>query len=148
MTEFIAAHYLAFKALHIIAFTSWMAGLFYLPRLFVYHCQVAPLSEASEKFKVMEYKLLKYIMNPALIATWVLGLMMLMTYPDYMSEGWMHVKLLCLLLLSGFQGFLGKTRKNFAADQNTRTEKFYRYANEFPTILLIIIVFMVVVKPF
>lgn len=148
MIDFLTTHYLTLKALHIIAFTAWMAGLFYLPRLFVYHCQVAPLSEASEKFKVMELKLLRIIMNPAMILTWILGMAMLMVFPDYLSQGWMHVKFTAVILLSGFHGFLSKTRKNFAADKNQRSEKFFRIINEIPTFLLIIIVFMVILKPF
>lgn len=148
MQDFILDHYLIFKSLHIIAFTAWMAGLFYLPRLFVYHCQVAPLSEASEKFKIMEYKLLKIIMNPAMLITWFLGFCMLMANPDLMAGGSFHVKLTFVFILSGFQGFLGKTRKTFAADQNQRPEKFYRIINEIPTLCLFVIVFMVVLKPF
>ncbi len=148
MQNFLLEYYLVIKSLHIIAFTAWMAGLFYLPRLFVYHTQVAPLSEASEKFKIMEHKLLKIIMNPAMIITWILGLMMLYVMPEYFSQGWMHVKFLCVILLSGFQGFLSVTRKKFALDKNQRSERFYRIINEIPTIFLILIVFMVILKPF
>ncbi len=148
LQNFLIDYYLIFKALHVISFVAWMAGLFYLPRLFVYHCQVAPLSEASEKFKTMEVKLLRVIMNPAMIATWTFGLAMVYGYPEYLSQGWMHIKLTCVFILSGFHGYLAKTRKDFAADKNQKTEKFFRIINEVPTVFLIIIVFMVVLMPF
>ena len=148
MQEFILTHYLVVKSLHIIAFTAWMAGMFYLPRLFVYHCQVAPLSEASEKFKVMERKLLRIIINPAMMVTWILGGLMLYAMPDYLSQGWFHVKFLLVFILSGFHGFLARWRKDFMRDQNKHSERFYRWMNEIPTVLLVGIVFMVVLKPF
>lgn len=122
--------------------------MLYLPRLYVYHADNQSNKKLSETFKVMERKLLRYIMNPAMIATWIFGIAMLSAAPDLLSQPWMHTKLLCVVLLSAMHGFLSKTRKNFANDTNTRSAKFYRYANEIPTILMIIIVVMVVVKPF
>jgi putative membrane protein len=136
------------KAFHIIAMVAWMAGLFYLPRLYVYHADAAPGSEASETFKVMEARLLRVIMNPAMIATWVLGLTLMFGFIDWRSAGWLHAKLLFVVLMSGFHGALSKWRKDFAADANSRSARFYRVANEVPTLLLIIIVILAVAKPF
>lgn len=140
--------YLWIQALHVLAVITWMAGLLYLPRLYVYHCGVAPGSEASETFKVMERKLLRYIMNPSLIATWVFGLALIALNPAWLQDGWLHVKLLSVVLMSGAHGFMAKWRKDFEADRNTRSHTFYRVANEVPTVLLILVVIMVVVKPF
>lgn len=148
MQDFILTHYLVFKSFHIIAFTAWMAGMFYLPRLFVYHTQVKSGSEASEKFKVMEVKLLRVIINPAMMVTWILGGLMLYAMPDYLSQPWFHVKFLLVFILSGFHGFLSRWRKGFLRDQNTHSERFYRLMNEVPTLLFIGIVFMVILKPF
>ncbi|GAB0112987.1 protoporphyrinogen oxidase HemJ [Acidisoma sp. C75] len=136
-------------ALHIISLIAWMAGMFYLPRLYVYHCQVAPGSTESERFKIMERRLFKQIINPAMIATWVFGILLVLTPGVVLwSQGWWYVKLLSVLLLSGFHGALSKWRKDFLNDRNRRPERFYRFANEVPTVLMIIIVIMVVVKPF
>jgi len=137
------------KALHIIAVISWMAGLLYLPRLFVYHCDVPRGSPESERFKVMERRLLKQIMTPAMIATWVLGLLLVAT-PGVIdwAAGWWHVKLLLVILMSGFQGGLSRWRRDFMEDRNTRSQRFYRIANEIPTVLMVVIVIMVIVKPF
>lgn len=140
--------YLWIQALHVLAVITWMAGLLYLPRLYVYHCGVTPGSEASETFKVMERKLLRYIMNPSLIAVWVFGLALIALNPGWLQDGWLHVKLLAVVLMSGAHGIMAKWRKDFEADRNTRSHKFYRIANEVPTVLLIIVVIMVVVKPF
>jgi putative membrane protein len=140
--------YLYIKAFHIMAMVAWMAAMFYLPRLYVYHAGVAPGSEASETFKVMERRLLKAIMTPAMIATWVLGLTLMFGFIDWRASGWLHAKLLFVILLSGFHGALSKWRKDFAADANSRSPRFYRIANEVPTLLLIIIVVLAVVKPF
>lgn len=144
MTSF----YLWIQALHVLAVITWMAGLLYLPRLYVYHCGVAPGSEASETFKVMERKLLRYIMNPSLIAVWVFGLALIALNPAWLQDGWLHVKLTAVVLMSAAHGFMAKWRKDFEADRNTRGHKFYRVANEVPTLLLILVVIMVVVKPF
>lgn len=132
-------------ALHIISFTAWMAGLFYLPRLYVYHCQVAPGSAESARFKIMEYRLLKQITTPAMIATWTFGILLVLTpgAVDW-SAAWWWTKLTCVLLMSGFHGACSKWRRNFASDSNTKPEKFYRFANEVPTILFVIIVLSVV----
>ncbi len=137
------------KALHVISMVAWMAGMFYLPRLYVYHCDLVPGSAESERFKVMEYRLLRQIINPAMNATWLFGTMLVLT-PGVIdwSSGWWHVKLLCVLLMSGFHGALSKWRRQFLDDRNTRSHKFYRIANEVPTLLLMVIVVMVIVRPF
>ncbi|MGY3610061.1 MULTISPECIES: protoporphyrinogen oxidase HemJ [unclassified Bradyrhizobium] len=135
------------KALHIIAVISWMAGMLYLPRLFVYHCEAEKGSKQSETFKVMERRLLRAIINPAMIVTWLAGLYLAWT-GHWFSSGWLHGKLLLVLVLSGVHGFFARWMKDFAADRNTRTQKFYRIINEVPTVLMIGIVILVVVKPF
>jgi putative membrane protein len=135
------------KALHIIAVISWMAGMLYLPRLFVYHCDAEIGSKQSETFKVMERRLLKAIINPAMIATWIFGLY-LMWSAGWYTSGWFHAKLLLVLLMSGVHGFLTARVRDFALDRNTRSAKFYKIMNEVPTILMILIVILVVVKPF
>ena len=137
------------KALHVIAMVAWMAGMFYLPRLYVYHCDLTPGSAESERFKVMEYRLLKAIINPAMIATWVFGTMLVLT-PGIIdwSAGWWHVKFTAVILMSGFHGAMSKWRRQFLDDRNTRPQRFYRIANEVPTLLLIVIVIMVIVRPF
>ncbi|QFU14966.1 protoporphyrinogen oxidase HemJ [Microvirga thermotolerans] len=139
--------YLWIKALHLIAVISWMAGMLYLPRLFVYHCDAPKGSIQSETFKIMERRLLKAIINPAMIATWVLGLV-LVWQGGWWTSGWFHAKFLLVLVLSGVHGFLSKTVKVFAADANTRPARFYRMINEVPTVLMIAIVILVIVKPF
>jgi putative membrane protein len=142
--------YTTLKAFHVIAVIAWMAGLLYLPRLFVYHAGAAPGSELSETLKLMETRLLRYIMNPALIASWVIGLILLFGVApvDLRTDGWLHAKLLLVLVMSGFHGMLAKWRKDFAADKNTREARFYRIANEVPTVLMIGIVILAVTKPF
>jgi protoporphyrinogen IX oxidase len=135
------------KALHIIAVISWMAGMLYLPRLFVYHCDAEIGSKQSETFKVMERRLLKAIINPAMIATWVLGLYLAWS-AGWFTSGWFHAKLLLVLLMSGVHGFLSARVRDFALDRNTRSAKFYKIINEVPTVLMILIVILVVVKPF
>ena len=134
------------KAVHIMAVIAWMAGLFYLPRLYVYHTRAKAGSETSETFKVMEEKLLRIIMNPAMIVTWIAGGLLVYLQNQYM-DGWFHVKLLLVVAMSAFHGALSKWRKDFAADANTRSERFYRLANEVPTLLMVLIVILVVVKP-
>ncbi len=140
--------YLIIKALHIIAMVAWMAGMFYLPRLYVYHAETQPGSETSETFKVMEHRLLRIIINPAMIATWVLGLVLMFGFIDWRSAGWLHAKLALVILLTIFHILLARWRKDFAADRNMRSSRFYRIANEIPTLLLIFIVFLAVLKPF
>jgi len=134
-----------FLAFHIISFTAWMAGMFYLPRLYVYHCQTTPGSAESERFKVMEVKLLRMIVNPAMIATFVFGTLLILT-PGAVDwhAAWWWTKLVCVSLMTGFHGALSRWRKDFLNDRNTRSEKFYRIANEIPTVLFIIIVLVVV----
>lgn len=149
MQDFIATYYLWVQALHLIALISWMAGIFYLPRLFVYHAEAEKGSELSETLKIMERKLLKIIMNPAIIATWIFGLLLLHSNIGLMTgQGWMHAKLLLVVLMSGFHGYLAYTRKVFLRDENKKTHKFYRKINEVPTLLMIAIVILAVVKPF
>lgn len=136
-------------ALHVIAVIAWMAGMLYLPRLFVYHADAARGSETSETFKIMERRLLKAITTPAMIATWLFGLTLAFHYgaADF-SHGWAWVKAGAVLALSGFHGFLVKHQKAFARDENTKTSRYFRLVNEIPTVLMIVIVIFVVVKPF
>lgn len=141
--------YLWIKAVHVMAIIAWMAGLFYLPRLFVYHTQTAPGTPESERFKVMEAKLLRIIMNPAMIASWVLGLALIALNPGLLSgQGWLHAKILLVLLMSGAHGAMAKWRKELERDERRRTEKFFRAMNEVPTVLMIGIVILVIVRPF
>jgi len=147
--ELSATAYLWIKALHVISVIAWMAGLLYLPRLFVYHSKTAVGSEASETFKVMERRLLRAIMNPAMIASFVFGGLLLLDFgSDAWSMGWLHLKLLSLIGLVGMHMAMAGWRRAFAEDRNTRSERFFRVTNEVPTLLMIIIVIMAVVKPF
>jgi protoporphyrinogen IX oxidase len=139
--------YLWLKALHIIAVIAWMAGMLYLPRLFVYHCDAPVGSPQSATFKVMEWRLLKLIINPAMAATWVLGLI-LVWLGGWWSDHWMQAKFALVIAMSAMHGFFVRWVKDFAADRNTRSQKFYRIINEVPTVLLILIVILVVLKPF
>ena len=139
--------YLWMKALHIIAVIAWMAGMLYLPRLFVYHCQAPAGSPQSETFKVMERRLLRAIINPAMIATWALGLWLAWD-AGFFSDPWLHAKLALVVVLSAMHGYFARCVRNFAADRNTRSQRFYRIMNEGPTLLMIVIVVLVVVKPF
>jgi putative membrane protein len=134
-------------AFHIIAIIAWMAGMLYLPRLFVYHCAAEPGSQQSETFKVMELRLLNAIMTPAMVASWALGLWLAWSGGWYAS-GWFHAKILLVLLMSGLHGFFVRCVRDFGADQNRRTAKFYRIINEVPALLIIGIVILAVVKPF
>ncbi|MEM9044133.1 MAG: protoporphyrinogen oxidase HemJ [Pseudomonadota bacterium] len=150
MLDLLADAYLWVKALHIVSMVSWMAGLFYLPRLFVYHAERATVgSELSETLKVMEYKLLKVIINPAGIATWVFGVLLLMTpgIVDW-SSGWIWLKLGAVIAMTWFHHKLVTWRKDFDADRNERPGRYYRLMNEVPTVLMLVIVVMVEVKPF
>jgi protoporphyrinogen IX oxidase len=135
------------KALHIVAMIAWMAGMLYLPRLFVYHCEAKTGSSQSETFKLMERRLLKAIIDPAMIVTWLAGLYLAWS-GHWLSAGWLHAKLVLVLVLSGVHGFFARWVRDFAADRNLRSQKFYRLINEVPTILMIAIVILVVVKPF
>jgi putative membrane protein len=142
--------YLYVKAFHIISVIAWMAGMLYLPRLFVYHCEAEPGSKQSETFKMMERRLLKAIINPAMIATWVFGLTMvwLMGWEGFRASHWLHLKLVLVLVMSGVHGHFVWLVKDFAADRNRHSQKFYRIVNEIPTVLMILIVLLAVVKPF
>jgi len=135
------------KALHIVAVISWMAGMLYLPRLFVYHCGVSPGSEASETFKVMERKLLRFIINPAMVVAWVAGLWIAVKIFSF-HGGWLHAKLAMVLGLSAAHGYFSKAVADFARDEGRRDHRFWRLMNEVPTLLMIVIVILVVVKPF
>jgi protoporphyrinogen IX oxidase len=140
--------YLWLKALHLIAVMSWMAGLLYLPRLMIYHCAAEPGSVQSETFKVMERRLLKAIMTPAMIASWVLGLVLVFGYVGLAGNIWLHVKLVLVLAMSAAHGLQARWVRDFAADCNTHSHVFYRVANEVPTLLMIAIVILAIVKPF
>jgi putative membrane protein len=139
--------YLWLKAIHVIAVIAWMAGMLYLPRLFVYHADTEIGSKQSETFKVMERRLLRAIINPAMAVTWVLGLWLAYDSGFYVS-GWLQAKFALVLAMSGLHGFYSRWMKDFAADQNTHSAKFYRIMNEVPTVLMIVIVCLVIVKPF
>ena len=140
------------KAFHVIAVIAWMAGMLYLPRLFVYHCAAEKGSVQSETFKVMERRLLRAIIDPAMIATWLLGLWLAWLGPDshwgWFASGWLQAKLVLVLAMSALHGLFARWVKAFAADANLHSQKFYRIINEVPTILLIAIVILAVVKPF
>jgi putative membrane protein len=137
------------KAFHVIAIIAWMAGLLYLPRLFVYHAESRKSSEQSETFKVMERRLLRFITTPAMLASWTFGLWLAFSgVIDWSKDGWFHAKLFLVLLLSAYHGLLAKWTKDFALERNTHSARFYRIANEVPTLLMILIVILVVVRPF
>lgn len=135
------------KAFHVIAVIAWMAGMLYLPRLFVYHSTAKPGSEQSETFKIMERRLLKIVINPAMIAAWILGGALAYLQNQYL-EPWFLAKLVLVILMSAFHGFLVRWQKDFAADSNTRSQGFYRLVNEVPAVLMVGIVLLVILKPF
>ena len=135
------------KALHVIAIISWMAGLLYLPRLFVYHCDAEAGSVQSETFKIMERRLYRAIMTPAMIIAWLTGLF-LIWQGGWITSGWLHTKLALVIAMSGAHGFMGRCVRDFAADRNLRSHKFYRFINEIPTLLMVGVVILVIVKPF
>ena len=140
--------YLTLKALHLIAVISWMAGLLYLPRIFVYHEENKDSKETCKVFKVMERKLYNYIMMPAMILSWIFGLLLIGNIGfDQMANKWLQIKLFLVTVLTLYHFFLGVCLKKFSLDLNTRSSRFYRIFNEVPTILLILIVFIVVFKP-
>ena len=141
-------YYLLFKSLHLISVISWMAGLLYLPRIFVYHAQNRDDIQISDVFKVMERKLFFYIMTPAMILSWIFGLLLIHEIGfKQLSQTWMLLKLLFVVLLTVYHFYLGKTLNQFKLDQNKHSHKFFRIINEIPTILLILIVFVVIFKP-
>ena len=135
------------KAFHVVAVISWMAGMLYLPRLMVYHAEAQIGSIQSETFKVMERRLLKGIINPAMIVTWVLGLYLAWSVFGF-KGGWLHAKILLVLILSGIHGMLSKHVRNFAADKNEKSPRYFRILNEVPAVLMLGIVILVIVKPF
>ncbi len=149
MIELTANTYVWIKAFHIIAVIAWMAGLLYLPRLFVYHCDAPLGSQSSETFKVMERRLLRVIMTPAMLASWLFGLALLAASPavDW-GSGWLHLKLFLVVVMSGLHGMMARWRREFLGDRNHHTARFYRIVNEVPTALMIAIVLTVIIKPF
>ncbi len=134
-------------AFHIIAVIAWMAGMLYLPRLFVYHTQTVPGSEGSERFKVMERKLLRGIINPSMVAVWILGPTLAWLTGAYLDV-WLQIKFVLVIVLSGVHGYLVRCWRDFQADRNTRSERFYRVLNEVPAVLMVLIVILAAVKPF
>jgi len=139
--------YVWLKAFHVIAIIAWMAGMLYLPRLFVYHCEAEPHSKQSETFKIMERRLLNVITTPAMVVSWVLGLWLALTGGSYAS-GWLQAKVILVLGLSALHGFFVCCVRDFARDQNRHPQKFYRFINEVPAVLMIGIVILAIVKPF
>ncbi len=141
-------YYLLFKSLHLISVISWMAGLLYLPRIFVYHAQNNDEIKIKEVFKVMEKKLYFYIMTPAMILSWIFGLLLIHSIGfQQLGQKWMVLKIVFVLLLTAYHFYLGNILNRFKIDQDNRSHKFYRFINEIPTILLILIVFVVIFKP-
>lgn len=147
LMELLAPYYPWLKALHIISVIAWMAGMLYLPRLFVYHCETTPGTAESERFKRMELRLLRIIINPSMIAVWIFGLT-LAFLGRYWAEPWMLIKFVLVVALSALHGFLSRWRRDFAEDANIRSQRFYRLMNEVPAVLMIAIVILVVVRPF
>jgi putative membrane protein len=139
--------YVWLKAFHVIAIIAWMAGMLYLPRLFVYHCEAEPRSRQSETFKVMERRLLYAIITPAMVVSWALGLWLAWAGGFY-AAGWLHAKVLLVLALSALHGFFLRCVREFAQDRNRFSQKFYRIINEVPAVLMVGIVILAVVKPF
>ncbi len=149
MTDFLLDYYLWIKAFHIISVIFWMAGMYYLPRLYVYHTESEPGSELSENYKKMEELLLRRIINPAMIAAWVLGLTLAWILWDSIgSDGWFHLKLLLVTAMAAYHGFLSRWRKAFARDERPYTSRQMRILNEVPPVLTIFIVILVIVRPF
>ena len=141
--------YLLFKSLHLISVISWMAGLLYLPRIFVYHAQNSSEKKTSEIFKTMERKLFFYIMTPAMILSWIFGVILIHSIGfQQISQTWMILKVILVIILTLYHFYLGKILAQFKIDQNIHSHKYYRIINEIPTLLLILIVFVVVFKPF
>ncbi|HEX4294343.1 MAG TPA: protoporphyrinogen oxidase HemJ [Rhizomicrobium sp.] len=147
MTMFLSNNILWIKALHVISVIAWMSGMFYLPRLFVYHTETEPGSAASERFKVMERRLLRAIINPSMIATWVFGLTLVWLTAAY-KEHWLQMKFLLVIAMSGLHGYFAGRVKAFAQDRNDKPARFYRILNEVPPILMVFIVILVIVQPF
>lgn len=134
--------------IHVIAVILWMVGMLYLPRIYVYHTQVQPGSEADTKFQEMERGLLTVVLTPAMIVAFVTGILLIMAVPVYMQQGWMHTKLLLVVGMGGLHGMMSKFRKDFAKGQNTRSQGFYQTLNKIPGVLMALIVWLVIMKPF
>jgi len=139
--------YLWLKALHIVAVIAWMAGMLYLPRLFVYHSVAKPGSELSETFKTMEHRLLNYIMVPAMAVTWIIGIVLVLQ-GQWLGAGWFHAKLVAVFAMTVLHGLFEHWVNEFRYERNQHSQKFYRIINEVPTVLLIVIVLLATVKPF
>ncbi|MAW81502.1 MAG: TIGR00701 family protein [Parvularcula sp.] len=148
MGEFLSGAYLWIKSFHLIMVIAWMAGMMYLPRLFVYQHQSEKGGEAERYFIQMQRRLLKGIINPSMILVWVLGILMLIANPAILSQGWFHVKLALVVGISAVHGFYASSRRKFEKGERPRTEKFWRIMNEVPFLALIVIVILVIVKPF
>jgi len=146
--DFLLPYYLWIKAFHVISVIFWMAGMYYLPRLYVYHSETETGSALSENYKRMEELLLRRIVNPAMGATWLFGLLMIVVNPALLSEGWFHVKLTLVIFMSAYHGVLSKWRRLYEGDERPHSSKFLRIANEVPPLLTIFIVIMVIVRPF
>ena len=139
--------YLWIKALHIVSVIAWMAGILYLPRLFVYHAMQVPGSETSETLKIMERRLLKFIMNPAMIVSFGLGGWLILVNPGLLEQPWMQYKVVALVIMTGIHASLSRWRRFFAIDKNTFSPRFFKVINEIPTVLMIAIVLLAVLKP-
>jgi putative membrane protein len=149
MEGFLGGAYLWIKALHIIAVMAWMAGMLYLPRLFVYHAEAAPLSELDKTLQVMERRLLRGIVNPSMVVALVFGVLLFLNRgPGIWQEGWWDVKFLMLVLMFAIHGFLSRWRRAFAEGRNSHSSRFFRWMNEMPAVLMVVIVLMAVAKPF
>jgi len=148
MAEFLSGYYLWIKAAHLVFVIAWMAGMMYLPRLFVYHLQSEKGGEAERYFIQMQRRLLKGIINPAMVAVWTLGILMLIANRGILDGGWFHVKLVLVLAISGIHGFYANARRKFEVGERPHSEKFWRLMNEVPFLMMIVIVVMVIVKPF
>ncbi len=148
MSGLLAFYYPLLKTAHIVSVIAWMAGLLYLPRLFVYHCDAPPGSDRSEVFKTMERRLHRAIMTPAMLASWAFGLALVWANPGLLDTVWLPAKLALVVALTGMHGAMGRWRRDFAADRNRRSARFYRVANEVPTALMIAVVALAVIEPF
>ena len=148
MSGLLAFYAPLFKTAHILSVIAWMAGLLYLPRLFVYHCDAPPGSDRSEVFKTMERRLQRAIMTPAMLASWAFGLALAGANPGLLGTGWFPAKLALVLALTALHGAMGRWRRDFAEDRNRRSARFYRIANEVPTALMIVIVALAIIEPF
>jgi len=144
----IAIYFEWFRVVHIIAFTAWMAGMFYLPRLYAYHCQVKRGTDEDNRFKIMESRLLKIIINPSMIITILAGLLLAYIYGFGNLGSWFHIKMTLVIIMTALHGFLAMCRKRFDKGINKYSEKFYRILNEVPVVIFILIVILVIIKPF